>query len=769
MTSMELFPPTGNVHKAEPKEWGTGDFRADAKEKVWIAKHPSWQYSGEASEHKYTLTPLKLSNVRMTDQLLPDPKECTMGPLLINKPFPAEHPYSSHIPRNALIPKFDSPEDPKRGVKARSLPINNEMPACPYDVTIVSKTKGFGYRHELQALPSESEKRPLVWLGEDGFDQLVKTHGGRQSYYPYPPKLVAPNLQDRPVEMKISERTANTLRNVERSQWQTSYDLAHTGLGDANPMSLDNYKEKMEKFKTDGTEDDNLYPRSTNTFVAPRPMEGRIARQLSCLPKPQGKQAETEMPSERKMTLNEIEEDRLLNGKEYINLPITTSEGALTTKQPSECASLSQRNSMVKCYQPQEEEPVNYLDKFKQDQAQRFQQIEAQNRWKVLENQTPKHDIELLNVKYSHVNDGDKPKTFYEHEGKFNEERAGLYKTSFDPYRLYHSMNHLETSGPEIMNTMFSHVDAISVPSDLNAQMRDDLHESVTIPDRSPGEEFSPLTSLAKQKHSQKEWLQPSTKNCRVKVQEGETILTESTKGDCYDVPKFLQEYDLPKYARNDPACLMSNENQNLDNVRLTASLKADLKTVRFADDLRQSLPARPVSRTGQPNTIQYTSRHAQWKRENECHVSNVIVPVPGITDMVRREKTMPCSSAVVRFSNPRPISAQGRPRNEFASLSTNFAPTNLTASVTESTAYSNQFPAYDLRKDEDPRFKWQPGCGKPRPQTTLLKLQESFSKSRVHSTFHQTFHESAPDLRHGIRMGKKHTFDGMNAQTLHG
>lgn len=58
--------------------------------------------------------------------------------------------------------------------------------------------------------------------------------------------------------MKLSERTADTLRNVERSHWQTSYDLAHTGLGDANPMCLDNYNEKMEKFKTDGTEDDKL-------------------------------------------------------------------------------------------------------------------------------------------------------------------------------------------------------------------------------------------------------------------------------------------------------------------------------------------------------------------------------------------------------------------------------------------------------------------------------------------------------------------------------
>ena len=62
---------------------------------------------------------------------------------MINKTFPADHPYSSHIPRAALFPTFDSSEDPKRGVSARrEQPISDEMPATAADSLVVHKTKG---------------------------------------------------------------------------------------------------------------------------------------------------------------------------------------------------------------------------------------------------------------------------------------------------------------------------------------------------------------------------------------------------------------------------------------------------------------------------------------------------------------------------------------------------------------------------------------------------------------------------------------------------
>ena len=86
--------------------------------------------------------------------------------------------------------------------------------------------------------------------------------GGQQGYYPTPPKTFVPNLDKRDDNklfsdytgnMQISARTANAARNVEREQWQTTYDLTHTGLGPANPKSLDNLDEKEHRKRTVGT------------------------------------------------------------------------------------------------------------------------------------------------------------------------------------------------------------------------------------------------------------------------------------------------------------------------------------------------------------------------------------------------------------------------------------------------------------------------------------------------------------------------------------
>lgn len=58
--------------------------------------------------------------------------------------------------------------------------------------------------------------------------------------------------------MKVSLRTANSLRNIERDQWQTSYDRTHTGLGPANPNKLDNLQEKTTFYNTHGIQDDSI-------------------------------------------------------------------------------------------------------------------------------------------------------------------------------------------------------------------------------------------------------------------------------------------------------------------------------------------------------------------------------------------------------------------------------------------------------------------------------------------------------------------------------
>ena len=67
----------------------------------------------------------------------------------MKKPFPAEHPYTSHISQFAVFPKFDSASDPKRGTDARRIfPKNADMPSTAYDVTIIQKTKGNSELHK---------------------------------------------------------------------------------------------------------------------------------------------------------------------------------------------------------------------------------------------------------------------------------------------------------------------------------------------------------------------------------------------------------------------------------------------------------------------------------------------------------------------------------------------------------------------------------------------------------------------------------------------
>ena len=50
---------------------------------------------------------------------------------------------------------------------------------------------GSPYRHELQENVLESDKKALTWNGENDYYQLMKSvDGGKQPYFPTPPKVV---------------------------------------------------------------------------------------------------------------------------------------------------------------------------------------------------------------------------------------------------------------------------------------------------------------------------------------------------------------------------------------------------------------------------------------------------------------------------------------------------------------------------------------------------------------------------------------------------
>lgn len=64
----------------------------------------------------------------------------------------------------------------------------------------------------------------------------------------------------------ISDKSANTTRNLERQQWKTTYERNHTGIGPANQYKLDNLEDKLQTKMVTGVEDDNLVRRWRDSY-----------------------------------------------------------------------------------------------------------------------------------------------------------------------------------------------------------------------------------------------------------------------------------------------------------------------------------------------------------------------------------------------------------------------------------------------------------------------------------------------------------------------
>lgn len=760
MTSMEFFRPSGH-DLSEPPEWGTGK-DPHAKKNIWIPGPPTWQCSGRPIQQDYTLTKLKLSNVRTNDQLLPEPQRCEMQPLMIQKSFPAEHPYSSHIPRFAVIPTFESPADPIKGADARAqMPKNGEMPSQSYDVIILNKSKGTPLRRELQSLPSESRKLALEWKSHD-FDQIPKSPTNmKQDFYPIPPKVFVPSHKKRSDSscirgnMEVSARTADTTKNVEREQWQTTYDRNHTGLGPTDPMNLDNWGEKL----MDPNRGNTLKSRSVRTFDPPRPREGRIARALTPPPPPQTPRFPDPPKDEtyrRKLTLTEREDKRLWEGADYLNLPgeaarLSDIQWREQQEQSHPAPHLTSLATSRTFNTPQDAPfqaagapsppATDYVEDLALKQHQDHQQIEASNRWSLLESVTPAHDVTSLHQKMELASSKTQPHVFHEHEGQYQRERAGMYQTSYDPAKLEHCMNHEDEAASRRMDISTIHRDALNLPVDLNEDMASAMRYSRTL-GGPPGSvpqlhnqpsQYEAITPFDKAKQAQRGAILPNSRTADIRTQEGGVVLTESTYGTGYNTEKFLQQEKLPFHARQEPLHLMSHENQNLNKVRITTTPTADVPGIRKPE--------------------------APYERE----LPNVQRPATAPDDYL--------ASSGVRYSyqiQERPSTTNRTRDHQFLSKSTNFMPANGEFS---SSAYKKQFPNYsvDMSFKQDERFQWKAGSGTPRPQTSLLQIQDSFSETDVKKKFRQQFPENLPDLRENIAAGKKHQFGSLNAQILRG
>ncbi|XP_066538375.1 sperm-associated microtubule inner protein 4 [Hoplias malabaricus] len=221
----------------------------------------------------YDITPMKKSDVRMNDELIPKPTDISIGAKQINVSTQKEHPYKSHISRCAMFPSYHCPDDPHTGIRAASTP----------QVTLIKKSKGAPYRHELLEVPLETKRNVTTWLGENGFQNHTKpVQDHTQVFYPKALKTKCPNMTLRDCKSTLSQGTANMLQNLEKTHWLTSYQLQFSGTGPTNPIKLDGFNEKTISLITGEMNPNtaNLRERSYPVFMSPRPLEGRKARLL---------------------------------------------------------------------------------------------------------------------------------------------------------------------------------------------------------------------------------------------------------------------------------------------------------------------------------------------------------------------------------------------------------------------------------------------------------------------------------------------------------
>ncbi|XP_071789346.1 uncharacterized protein [Asterias amurensis] len=668
-------------------------------------------------EQYYDLTLLKRSNTRSNDQLLPRPTEVDMTKIQIDKAFPAEHPYSSHMSRFAMFPSFsNTPDDYKTGEVAKSAgTLHPQMPASAYDVTINHKSKGTGDRYETQDLPLDSHKRPLSWPGDVFFQNRKTPTGGQQTFYPIPPKAVLPSHAPRHLDFSIHPRTANALRNVERSQWVTTYSKNFTGYGPANALRLDNFDEKVDMERRGGIENHSLRPRSYPTFMPPRPLEGRVSRLIGpnqcvrCVIKDGRIEY---VPFSPKL---EIEMDKV---PEYKNLPTETQQSfqnpAVTDQwkklqsaqhpdvqlgkleELKQQASMEPLNSLPIITDEEKKEEGNYLKKMAERKEEELRELTKNTRWKQAETQQHHHDLRMLKRKVDFTTPILQSPVYYDTLHKIYTTKPPFYHDGDNPYE-YDYVTPWDYHKTETLT------DAYKLEAAMGEMAR--TRQNVDGPAANTNVQFA-----------------------------------GSPGKNPYITPKYTQRQMMQGMPRLEASIAQKPAAQS----SYTYSYSPDqVKSVATPDNSRYDL--RELSKS-LPNMYNSTSAGSTPKSVRINETAQVATG-GGDTPLVVNNRTYRPSERLGGTSNSWSYPAFENPGSNPQVDGRYFNPEGT----------------------RDPRLDWKPSSPfGHRPQTKLLKMQNSFTRTDTRQSYRKTFPETNPDLRDNIFTGKKHEFEGVNACQWH-
>ena len=416
---------------------------------------------------------------------------------------------------------------------------------------------------------------------------------------------------------------------------------------------------------------------------------------------------------------------------------------------------------------------LDLQDHLQRERHAAVQQMEAGSRFTLLDSQTASHDVAALRRKTQlAASAGALPRVFYDHEGRYQRERAGLYGTAYDPALLRGAMEAERRRGAAVIDTSASHVGALDVMTSLNAAAADAMRFNRTLggppgsvpqlhPRASLHETMAPLEL---QKALQTRHLQPDVTSADVRTQEGGLVLTDTTYGADYGTRKFLQEQQLPETLREEPRAIMSHSNQRLSNVRPMTSERCERcpQEGAYGDWELQPADGRLHVHAGCWDGTPCVEHPGPLLADACC-------PVGGskyTTGTVPPIGTYPADAAVAAATARRAASTPpgGYPQGDSAACS------DLQRSWCNRYAKQSTMPPclpYDLGSKTDWRFRWRPGQKTRQPQTPLLVMQDGFTKTEARHQFHRDFSENHPPLRDNIDTGKKHVFNDVNLQIL--
>ena len=469
--------PVPTQFRQAANDWGRGDRLGNVH--ASLDRQVPFHYGSQPfSQERFNVTALQRSLNRPNDQLVPKPTEFPIQTLQPSYQIPAEHPYTSHIERTQMFPdpaanltrSYSSPMLNVTSEREKQAQVNGEQPKPPFQVVEVEKTKGHPWRREVvESAVHSSSIQPQQWA--DPHQNNFSINRFAQQQYPTNVYPTPPTYVNPNSAMYRQSDIGTSPRtfNATINQYRTDR-VTHNAVQYTGTGPADS-------IQIDGSMREPVI-RSTNEFLPPRPMQGRSA-----------------------------------------------STGPTSRIRPTYCKAPDGDLNCC-CWYCNEERALN------QHRAD-IQQMEAQNQWKVLNSQTPAHNIIELRRKYAasgHPKMGyspqatDQPQTFYNHMGKYLSERTGLYRPASYSVNAEQNRNQLYQQHP----LQFY----VNVPQETQKPS----HE-VTVPNN------------------------PFLKAAQV-IQDGTRIQTDSTYGQAYNTPTFLQQNALKAETMDQPNVLMNSSHQ---------------------------------------------------------------------------------------------------------------------------------------------------------------------------------------------------------------